>query len=170
MIRFGCKSMNFKESLIVSMRAARSCANKTMYMYQRSTVTSEIVTLTSTQDSEITQVISNLTDDKEIIFKAYLIRLKERLNQTVVRDTVSNDFLMVEHEQDYHHDISDIEPLFGISNSFQIMGPEGYKEYLKQSGEVFFKLFTTRNKQHTEIVFCICLSFLATCSVIHFAI
>ena len=135
------------------MRAARSCANKTMYLYQRSTVTSEIVTLTSTQDSEITQVISNLTDDKEINFKTYLIRLKERLNQTVVRDTVSNDFLMVEHEQDYHHDISDIEPLFGISNSFQIMGPEGYKEYLKQSGEVFFKLFTTKNKQHTEIVF-----------------
>jgi Ulp1 family protease len=150
---FGCKSMNLVDSVKVSMRGAKSCAIKTIYMYQRSTVTSQIVTLTSTQDSEITQVISNLTYDQEIIFKTYLIRLKDRLNQTVVRDTVSNDFLMVEHEQYYHHDLSDIEPIFTDSKSFQIMSPDGYKEYLIQSGEVFFKLFSNKNKQHTDIIF-----------------
>jgi putative component of toxin-antitoxin plasmid stabilization module len=145
--------MTFVDTLRVSMRGAKSCAIKTIYMYQRSTVTSQIVTLTSTQDSEITQVINNLTDDQEIIFKTYLIRLKDRLNQTVVRDTVSNDFQMVEHEQYYHHDLSDIEPIFRDSNSIQIMSSDGYKEYLVQSGEAFFKLFSNKNKQHTEIIF-----------------
>lgn len=121
-------------------------------MYRRSAVTSEILALTSTQDSEITQVIRNLTDD-QFTFKEYLICLKDRLNQTVVRDTVSNDFLMVDHEQYHHHDISDIEPLFRDSSRFQIMSQNGYKEYLKQSGEVFYKLFNNKNKQHTEIIF-----------------
>jgi hypothetical protein len=156
MVSFGCESMGHVESLTVSLRGAKNCNSKTMYLYQRNTISTETVRLTSSQDSEITQVISDLTDNPEIIYKNYLRRLKELLNQTVVRNTGYNEFKMVEHEQYDQSEISDIGPLFKGSNIgpvLKIIDSDEYSVYLKESSQIFFNIYVSKQQMHVEIQF-----------------
>ena len=156
MVSFGCESMGHVETLNVSLRGAKNCNSKTMYLYQRNTISTETVRLTSSQDSDITQVISDLTDNPEIIYKNYLRRLKELLNQTVVRNTGYNEFKMVEHEQYDQSEISDIGPLFKgskIGPVLKIMDSDEYSLYLKESSQIFFNIYVNKQQMHVEIQF-----------------
>jgi len=134
MRKFG-SMMDYVSSVIVLLRGAKTHSAKTIYLYRRSVPTQSM----SFEDSEITQLVSDLTNNKKI-FINYNRILKDRLNQTVVRKVD-----MIYNEQQDVTEIAEID--------FKIMKESEYSLYLKETATAFMKFFRERNKKRNDIMF-----------------
>ena len=135
--------MVLAEQLIVNLRGATQCKSKTIYIYRRNTNSSAIVSLMSSQDTEITERLNDLTDNPESIFKIYNVRLKELLNKTVQRDS----FLSVMCEE---MDLSEV--FLSSSQGLKIIPVDEYDKYIQDSAKLFYELHDTANKKFNDLV------------------